>query len=151
MSTVEVGARSRFVDHARGVFTDNFTSDTPNSWMSVDLGEGRQLAPDCYSLRHGYASHHFRLMNWRLEASNDAETWTTMRTHTNDATLPNQRYSTASRTASWSVQSILSHLQPRAMFARCRSCHVRWHRTVRPLIRKEHLLNTQFLHIFVFF
>ena len=106
MSTVEVGARSRFVDHARGVFTDNFTSDTPNSWMSVDLGEGRQLAPDCYSLRHGYASHHFRLMNWRLEASNDAETWTTMRTHTNDAPLPNQN-----STASWSVQSAAGYFR----------------------------------------
>eukprot|EP00729_Bicosta_minor_P032701 gene32701-biopygen23496 len=54
MSTVDSGSStpSRFVEHAP-LNQSNYTTSTANSWMSVDLGEGRHLAPDCYCLRHG--------------------------------------------------------------------------------------------------
>eukprot|EP00729_Bicosta_minor_P032952 gene32952-biopygen23647 len=100
MSTVSVGAPSRFVEHA-SLNQVNFTYNSANSWMSVDLGEGRHLAPDYYCLRHGFDIGKFRLRHWRLEGSNDDSTWTLLKTHANDRALPNQKYSTAS----WPIEA----------------------------------------------
>eukprot|EP00729_Bicosta_minor_P023468 gene23468-biopygen17433 len=74
---------SKFVNHA-SLKEYNCTEDTANSWMSVDLGEGRYLAPDYYCLRHGNGSGGYRLLHWRLEGSNDDSTWTLLKTHAND-------------------------------------------------------------------
>eukprot|EP00729_Bicosta_minor_P002582 gene2582-biopygen6057 len=91
---------SRFVEHAP-LNQDNYTEDTANSWMSVDLGEGRHLAPDYYCLRHGCSGGNDRLRHWRLEGSNDDSTWTLLKTHANDQALPEQKYSTAS----WPIEA----------------------------------------------
>lgn len=69
--------------------------------MSVDLGEGRQLAPDYYCLRHGDDIGEHVLRTWRLEGSNDGTTWTILKTHANDAALAEQAHSTAS----WPIQA----------------------------------------------
>ena len=69
--------------------------------MSVDLGEGRQLAPDYYCLRHGRDGTDHALRNWQLEGSNDDTTWTILKTHANDAALAAQAHSTAS----WPIQA----------------------------------------------
>eukprot|EP00729_Bicosta_minor_P028746 gene28746-biopygen14640 len=69
--------------------------------MSVDLGEGRHLAPDYYCLRHGFYRGAFRLRHWRLEGSNDGSTWTLLKTHANDQALPYQKWSTAS----WPIEA----------------------------------------------
>ena len=92
---------SKFVDHAQVGNGFNTTDGTPNSWMSVDLGEGRQLAPDYYSLRHGRNTGRYVLRNWRLEGSNDDKTWAILKTHTIDAALAEEAYSTAS----WPIQA----------------------------------------------
>lgn len=64
-------APNRFVDHAQaGEY--NGTTNSRKFWMSVDLGEGRQLAPDYYCLCHGANNGNHVLRNWRLEGSNDA-------------------------------------------------------------------------------
>eukprot|EP00729_Bicosta_minor_P012099 gene12099-biopygen30064 len=91
---------SRFVEHAQ-LNQVNYTRNTANSWMSVDLGEGRHLAPDYYCLRHGFNVGAYRLLHWRLEGSNDDSTWTLLKTHANDRALPNQKYSTAS----WPIEA----------------------------------------------
>eukprot|EP00729_Bicosta_minor_P011927 gene11926-biopygen12170 len=85
MSTVGGGEASRFVDHAP-LNQNNYTNSTANSWMSVDLGEGRQLAPDYYCLRHGDSGGNDRLLQWLLEGSNDDSSWTLLKTHGNYAT-----------------------------------------------------------------
>lgn len=95
MSSVSNGGPGGFVEHAQ-TNQLNYTKQGANSWMSVDLGEGRQLAPDYYCLRHGYSSGDYRLQNWRLEGSNDDSTWTPLNTHVNDGALPGQAFSTAS-------------------------------------------------------
>ena len=84
--TSEYDAPHRFVQHEPDG-RRNLTRDIPNSWMSVDLGEGRRLAPNHYCLRHSNNTSSV-LRNWRLEGSNDGAAWTTLRAHNNDATLP---------------------------------------------------------------
>ena len=91
---------SRFVEHAP-LNQDNHTNSMANSWMSVDLGEGRHLAPDYYCLRHGTSGGGFRLRHWRLEGSNDDSTWTLLKIHASDQALPAQGLSTAS----WPIEA----------------------------------------------
>eukprot|EP00729_Bicosta_minor_P016851 gene16851-biopygen30184 len=54
-----------------------------------------------YCLRHGANVGNFRLRNWLLEGSNDASTWTLLKTHANDQALPAQGWSTAS----WPIEA----------------------------------------------
>ena len=61
---------SRFVEHAP-LKENSYTENMANSWMSVDLGEGRHLASDYYCLRNENDYGSFRLRHWRLEGSND--------------------------------------------------------------------------------
>eukprot|EP00729_Bicosta_minor_P032581 gene32581-biopygen15401 len=91
---------SRFVEHAP-LNEFNYTENTANSWMSVDLGAGRHLAPDYYCLRSDKHNGIQKLRHWRLEGSNDDSTWTLLKTHANDAALPSQKYSTAS----WPIEA----------------------------------------------
>jgi hypothetical protein len=95
-----IGTPHCFVQH-RHDGKDNYTKDEPKSWMSVDLGEGRSLAPDHYCLRHVYNDHgmfpqNFHAMrNWQLEGSNDGIHWDTLRSHANDTALDNDCVSEA--------------------------------------------------------
>jgi hypothetical protein len=94
----------------------NRTKDEENSWMSVDIGEGRVLIPKWYVIRHGFGDVGIRgegrLRSWRLEASAenkmnrnieaseepdepDPASWVVLRTHTNDLSLAAGPYSTA--------------------------------------------------------
>lgn len=50
------------------------TLNEPFSFFGVDLGEGRQLFPSCYTIRNRNSTTHV-LMNWHLEASNDKVNW----------------------------------------------------------------------------
>ena len=61
--------------------------------MAVDLKTSR-LVPDHYALRNDSRSSH-ALRNWELQASNDNQTWTTLRRHTNDTSLAEQPMSVA--------------------------------------------------------
>jgi hypothetical protein len=81
-----IGDPVRFVQHVSDD-VDNYTGNTPHSWMSVDLGPGRRLAVDHYCLRHGNGLDDFMLRNWRLEGSNDKTAWDVLKAHTDDRAL----------------------------------------------------------------
>ena len=90
----------RFVQHRHANPVGSFTNNVANSWMQVDLGQNRTLRPTYYCLRHDNQGN-YALRNWRLEGSNDGQTWTTLRNHANDTTLAAQSMSEAN----WSVQN----------------------------------------------
>ena len=86
---------TKFVQHTHAEPVYNNTSGTANSWMAVDLKTSR-LVPDHYALRHGYGTSGSNVLrNWELQASNDNQTWTTLRRHTNDTSLATQSMSVA--------------------------------------------------------
>ncbi len=78
--------------HEQPVFS--FTKNVANSWMAVDLGEGRSLVPGHYCLRSDRHVDH-KLRNWELQGSVDGTTWQTLRRHENDASLADYSMSTA--------------------------------------------------------
>ena len=90
MSSVSYGAPHKFV--GRSDDGDCFTGNTPNSWMSVDLGAERTVVPTHYCLRNdddGDCS----ARNWALEGkAADEGDWQEIKRHDNDATLARQDY-----------------------------------------------------------
>ena len=95
-----------FVDHKgpdqRGKVINGITNPDPGgAWMSVDLGEGRQLLPNHYALRHLNRAAHHLLRSWCLEASNDEQEWTVLREHKNDSSLKDPYRSVAA----WALQT----------------------------------------------
>jgi hypothetical protein len=87
---------ARFVMHDHDGSTLNYTSNKPNSWMSVDLGAGRLLAATHYVLRHGWHNGNARLVQWRFEGSNDGASWTLLKAHTHSTSpFPAHAYSVA--------------------------------------------------------
>lgn len=50
------------------------THNEPCSYFGVDLGVGRALLPNVYTIRNRNCSSHV-LMNWAFEASNDKVHW----------------------------------------------------------------------------
>ena len=89
MGTVEY-----FVEHAHAAPIYNCTGNAPQSWLAVDLGEGRSLVVDHYCLRSDNRSDH-KLRNWELQGSLDGQTWQTLRAHQNDMSLSSQPMSAA--------------------------------------------------------
>jgi hypothetical protein len=86
----------RFVMHNHDGNSLNSTDDTPNSWMSVALGQCRRLVPTHYCLRHGYHYGDNRLLHWRFEGSNDGASWIVLKDHTDDtSSFPDHGYSVA--------------------------------------------------------
>src|SRR5207245_157845 len=73
------------VEHRHAAPVANYTNDSPNSWIAVDLGAAR-LVPDHYCLRHDLHSPHY-LRTWELQASEDGAAWATLRRHAGDAAL----------------------------------------------------------------
>jgi hypothetical protein len=72
------------------LWTDNVT----NSWMAVELlGGGVRVRPTGYMIStDGYgAGGSYHVRNWVLQGSDDGRTWTTLRAHSNDATLSKER------------------------------------------------------------
>jgi hypothetical protein len=85
----------RFVQHVCDGNNNTTTNNTPNSWMSVDLGAARRLAVNHYCLRHGHINGSHVLRNWRLEGSNDNTAWVVLKSHTDDQALALAAFSTA--------------------------------------------------------
>ena len=84
----------RFVEHKHESRTFNFTCNAPQSWLAVDLGEGRSLVVDHYCLRSDLNNRH-KLRNWELQGSLNGQTWQTLRAHQGDESLASQSMSTA--------------------------------------------------------
>ena len=53
------------------------TGNEPFSYFGVDLGEGRQLLPTCYTFRNRNITTHV-MLNWHFEGSNDKVNWTVL-------------------------------------------------------------------------
>jgi len=98
--------QTTWVSASRSLFQrDAFSATSCSSgnqihWAQVDFGSSRRVTATRYSLRHGNDKHDKSLKNWKLEASNDRMTWSTIRTHTNDIQLDAQF-----GTASWNIDS----------------------------------------------
>ena len=79
----------------------------PGQWYAWDL-KTYEVAPTRYSLRHGWSSPRFSLRHWRLEGSDDGETWTTLSTHSDDGALGSKgpgEYG-GFKTASWELPGL---------------------------------------------
>lgn len=98
MSSETNGSPEKFVENANRNADNYITAGDP--WMSVDLGEGRRLAADYYCLRTD-SNGSYACRNWKLEASNDSTTWTTLSTHSDDRKLRTNGCSTAS----WPIEA----------------------------------------------
>ena len=93
------GDPRRFVQGSSHDGQHNLTNDVANSWMAVDLR--RELAPTHYCLRSDKNSGSHKLRTWRLEGSKDGCSWTTLRQHTDDASLADPAFSVAS----WPIEA----------------------------------------------
>jgi hypothetical protein len=71
----------------------------PCLWMMLVLGGGARVALNHYCLRHGDSSGWCEMRNWKLQGSNDGETWTTLSVHSNDQALKG-----GWATAGWAVE-----------------------------------------------
>jgi hypothetical protein len=100
MSSIRVGGPSHLVEQPHDGSTCNYTEDEPNSRVSLDLGEDRSLVPNYYCLRHGFRNGDYRLKSWNFEGSNDGSSYTVLRAHRNDNSLPNKAFSVAA----WKVE-----------------------------------------------
>ncbi|CAH8450385.1 unnamed protein product [Heterobilharzia americana] len=77
------------------------TETETQAWIAIDLG--LQLVPTAYTLaylrRADASEHSIAPRNWKLEASNDAVSWTVLREHTNDSSI----HSVSGSRATWSI------------------------------------------------
>jgi hypothetical protein len=99
--------------HKHDGSTMSFTKDEENSWVSIDLGEGRSLIVNYYCLRHGNNTGRYRLLSWDFEGSNDGSEWTVLMVHKDDNSLPDSTGVDAARTggegfivAAWEVEGV---------------------------------------------
>ena len=101
MSSVENGDPHKFVGRSND--GHNFTLSRPNSWMSVDLGEGRTVVPTHYCLRHDANGSSYAVRNWTLEgkAADPGADWQEIRRHDNDATIAKRDYAVGA----WPVEA----------------------------------------------
>ena len=94
-SSFGAGAVEHFVQHAHAAPVHNFTGINAQSWLAVDLGEGRSLVVDHYCLRSDQHSGYHKPRNWELQGSLDGQSWQTLRAHQSDSSLSSQPMSTA--------------------------------------------------------
>ena len=87
--------------------TECNTRDKRRQWYAWDL-KTYEVAPTRYSLRHGNSDPDYSLRHWRLEGSDDGETWTTLSTHSDDGSLGGKgpgEYG-GFKTASWELPGL---------------------------------------------
>ena len=102
MSSIGWGDPAHLLFHKHDGSTNNFTNGEENSWVSIDLGEGRSLIVNYYCLRHGNGDGDCRLLSWDFEGSNDGSEWTVLRVHKDDNSLPDEGFSVAA----WEVEGV---------------------------------------------
>jgi hypothetical protein len=80
-----------------------YTDGQPNSWMSVDLGEGRTVVPTHYCLRHDGTNASCVVRHWTLEgkAADPGADWQEIRRHDNDETMAAQQFAVGA----WPVEA----------------------------------------------
>lgn len=70
---------------------DSHTCDEKGAWWEFDLGEGRRLTPNYYSVRHNCSVRASLLVNWDIEARNADSEWTCLRSHSMDNSLADSK------------------------------------------------------------
>jgi hypothetical protein len=104
MSTVFAGSEIDIISQS-SKFNATYTENEVNSWVALDLGQGRRLIPTHYCIRHGAASQGNALRNWQLRARvRENDNWEILKEHVNDNTLSDKPLSTAK----WEIQLPLS-------------------------------------------
>lgn len=95
-SSIGNGTEFELVDRAT---SDLYTANTASSWIAVDIGAARTLAPDRYSIRSrsGVAGGNIYIRNWKLQGSNNpasnsianlaAATWVDLDVQVNNTTI----------------------------------------------------------------
>ncbi|PRP88877.1 BTB/POZ domain-containing protein [Planoprotostelium fungivorum] len=63
-----------------------WTMDVPSSYITIDLGQGRQVIPTCYTLVHCNYNNDI-LRTWQFQGSNEEDNWMTLSKHINDDSL----------------------------------------------------------------
>ena len=89
---------------------DTMSGDHKDAWWLLDLGPGRTVTPQMYTIRHGHFTPLNSLRNWRLESSLSGKpsTWHELHSHLNDESLDD-----GYATATWAVKTInTAHMQP---------------------------------------
>ena len=83
INTISSGTLLGITDRIPGGFA---TTDVVNSNVVIDLGNGRSLRLNKYSLRaRNIGTTHLR--NWKLQSSNDGTTWVDLDTQINNTSL----------------------------------------------------------------
>eukprot|EP01083_Nonionella_stella_P103758 296638_1 len=83
------GTHNKFLDREATQY--NYTNNGANEWFCVDFGAKLRIQPTAYTLRKdtynigGPQAGYIR--NWNFEGSNNGNDWTTIKQHTNDASL----------------------------------------------------------------
>ena len=101
LSSVGSGDPRKFVGRSND--GNCYTASRPNSWMSVDLGEGRTVVPTHYCLRTDANGDSYVVRNWTLEgkAADPGADWQEVRRHDNDETMAKQHYAVGA----WPVEA----------------------------------------------
>lgn len=102
-STIKGGSLGTLTNRATASF---YTENVAGSWIKVDLGGFRTLSCNGYSIRN-YSMNGDWLRSWKLQGSNDNNTWVDLDIRINDTTFnapnvwatytPNQNVATAFR------------------------------------------------------
>jgi len=72
-----------------------YTHPMPFSWFSVDFTPiNLRILPSHYTLKHGYDIPEHFLRHWDFLGSKDGENWVILKSHSSDANLRGQGYST---------------------------------------------------------
>jgi hypothetical protein len=96
MSSIYKGRLHTVVERTNAAMP-NYTNNTRNSWVMIDLGETVRLTPTRYCIRHGGSGKGNALRNWELRArQNVTDHWTLLRSHQKDDALSDYPCSTAS-------------------------------------------------------
>ncbi len=85
---LQVGSIESLVeDFSGGSMEESMTGNEAESWIMLDLGEGRGLIPTAYTIQHGFGTPANALRSWELQGSDDKKLWAILRLHANDPTV----------------------------------------------------------------
>lgn len=78
-------------------------------WQLFDFGRANRVAVNAYAVRHGQPNGRGRLRCWVLEGSVDGQSWSTLRSHEEDAALRDAPFATAM----WAVEGAAAQIRSR--------------------------------------
>lgn len=99
LRSIHKGHPQNLMDHVCMGYP-TYTKNRRHSWVRIDLGIGRCLIPNYYSLRHGGVGKGNAIRSWKFQARvRFCDKWKTLRVHTDDESIA----ATRGAVASWSI------------------------------------------------